>query len=219
MPRLCWMIDSWTIKHCENHVHVFFLVCLIKQSENITKALKTSHSDFHDLCALWLLLRTTHKMIAPVIFLFQILVSGTMFSNHLTIRLASRNIRLRQVYYALLRIVSKWTLHKVRSNYRLPRSFVQSHDRLLMLGDNRNQSQSTMAHLIPDATQLMVHEEEVPNQDLESWSRHFTSANGGADDPLLHMRSNTSTTKTRTIVNRKHRLDQYKLYYPGYMRK
>ncbi len=154
-------------------------------------------------------------MIAPVIFLFQILVSGTMFSNHLTIRLAARNIRLRQVYYALLRIVSKWTLHKVRSNYRLPRSFVQSHDRFLMLEDNRNQSQSSnIAHLIPDATQLMVHEEEVPNQDLESWSRHFTSANGGADDPLLHTRSST-----RTIVNRKHRLDQYKLYYPGYMRK
>ena len=148
-------------------------------------------------------------MIASIIFLFQILVSGTMFGNHLTVKLASQNIKLKQVYYSMLRIVSRLTLHKVRSNYRLPVSFVDSHERSLAIVERDN----GMKHLIPNDAQMLIHEEQVPN-DMEAWVQF--------DEPLLeqtmHKRREQIQSRTRAIVNRRHRIDQYKLYYPGYMK-
>jgi hypothetical protein len=140
-------------------------------------------------------------MIAPVVFMFQILVSGSLYSNHIIVKLVSQNIRFKQVYTSLLQILSQYTLHKVKQNYNLPDEYlVQQHHTSVADG----------SHLLPPKMEMIVHEERIPN-DMDSLIDF--------DEPfeVESLRRRREQPKERSLVNRKHRLDAYKLYYPGYM--
>lgn len=127
-------------------------------------------------------------MIVPLVFMFQILLSGSLYATQIFLQLSRGNVQFKNYYQLLLHLISQVTLQKVVTQHHLTADYFEKFSMVQMPGYSYQGKKCALifrSHLL-----VVVHQEQIP----------------------FFPKPMQKSTQQKELPVRPHRFDKYKLF-------